>query len=162
MCTLSPPRRQSIPRPPTAILFHSNRRQTSCSLFVVARYMLQAATHVDNTRLGLVAMLLLSPLLVPTTATSKRVVGRLKLLWANEKDCPPSCLSHARQTLIRHHRCLLTPPPCDSIHPSGRMALSVSRDRTLRLWNLLEGRCAYIKRLQGEGELVRWSSEGDR
>lgn len=49
-----------------------------------------------------------------------------------------------------------------SIHPSGRMALSVSRDRTLRLWNLLEGRCAYIKRLQGEGELVRWSSTGDR
>ncbi|CAM9492605.1 unnamed protein product, partial [Hapterophycus canaliculatus] len=49
-----------------------------------------------------------------------------------------------------------------SIHPSGRMALSVSRDRTLRLWNLLEGRCAYIKRLQGEGELVRWSPSGDR
>lgn len=49
-----------------------------------------------------------------------------------------------------------------SIHPSGRMALSVSRDRTLRLWNLLEGRCAYIKRLQGEGELVRWSPLGDR
>ncbi|CAM9296102.1 unnamed protein product [Scytosiphon promiscuus] len=48
-----------------------------------------------------------------------------------------------------------------SIHPSGRMALSVSRDRTLRLWNLLEGRCAYIKRLQGEGELVRWSPSGD-
>ena len=42
------------------------------------------------------------------------------------------------------------------------MALSVSRDKTLRLWNLLEGRCAYIKRLQGEGELVRWSSAGDR
>ncbi|CAM9328553.1 unnamed protein product [Ectocarpus sp. 12 AP-2014] len=48
-----------------------------------------------------------------------------------------------------------------SIHPSGRMALSVSRDRTLRLWNLLEGRCAYIKRLQGEGELVKWSPAGD-
>lgn len=41
------------------------------------------------------------------------------------------------------------------------MALSVSRDRTLRLWNLLEGRCAYVKRLQGEGELVRWSPAGD-
>ncbi|CAM9118288.1 unnamed protein product [Laminaria digitata] len=49
-----------------------------------------------------------------------------------------------------------------SIHPTGRMALSVSRDRTLRLWNLLEGRCAYVKRLQGEGELVRWSPSGDR
>lgn len=32
----------------------------------------------------------------------------------------------------------------------------------MRLWNLLEGRCAYIKRLQGEGELVRWSADGDR
>lgn len=49
-----------------------------------------------------------------------------------------------------------------SIHPTGRMALSVSRDRTLRLWNLLEGRCAYVKRLQGEGELVRWSPSGNR
>ncbi|CAM9792042.1 unnamed protein product [Choristocarpus tenellus] len=49
-----------------------------------------------------------------------------------------------------------------SIHPSGRMALSVSRDRTMRLWNLIEGRCAYIKRLQGEGQLVSWSESGDR
>ncbi|CAM9420870.1 unnamed protein product [Chrysoparadoxa australica] len=49
-----------------------------------------------------------------------------------------------------------------SIHPSGRLALSVSKDRTLRLWNLLEGRSAYIKRLQGEGMLVRWSPEGSR
>ncbi|CAM9340916.1 unnamed protein product [Phaeothamnion confervicola] len=47
-------------------------------------------------------------------------------------------------------------------HPSGRMALSVARDRTLRLWNLVEGRAAYIKRLPGAAELVRWSPAGDR
>jgi protein MAK11 len=33
---------------------------------------------------------------------------------------------------------------CLALHPSGRMALSGSKDRTLRLWNLVEGRCAYI------------------
>ncbi|KAG5184673.1 WD40-repeat-containing domain protein [Tribonema minus] len=47
-----------------------------------------------------------------------------------------------------------------SIHPSGRMALSVSTDRTLRLWNLVEGRAAYIKRLPGGGDMVRWSPQG--
>ena len=26
-----------------------------------------------------------------------------------------------------------------AVHPSGKLALSVSRDNTLRLWNLIEG-----------------------
>ena len=47
-----------------------------------------------------------------------------------------------------------------SVHPSGRMAVSVSSDRTLRLWNLLEGRCAFIKRTKGAGQLVEWSPSG--
>jgi protein MAK11 len=30
------------------------------------------------------------------------------------------------------------------------------------LWNLVEGRCGYIKRLQGGGDIVLWSPNGDR
>ena len=28
-----------------------------------------------------------------------------------------------------------------SIHPSGKMALSVSKDGTMKLWNLVQGFC---------------------
>lgn len=68
---------------------------------------------------------------------------------------------HVSTSLSMYQSPLVSSSGSCSIHPSGRMALSVSRDRTMRLWNLLEGRCAYIKRLQGEGELVRWSHDGD-
>ena len=34
-----------------------------------------------------------------------------------------------------------------AIHPTGRLALSTSSDKTVRLWNLMEGRNAYISRL---------------
>ncbi len=49
------------------------------------------------------------------------------------------------------------------VHHSGRMALSVSKDRTLRLWNLVEGRPAFIKRLKEVADGgVRWSPLGTR
>lgn len=34
-----------------------------------------------------------------------------------------------------------------SIHPSGKLALSCSRDRTMRLWNLVNGRAAFDQKL---------------
>ena len=30
-----------------------------------------------------------------------------------------------------------------AIHPTGKMALSISKDRTMKTWNLMTGRCAY-------------------
>jgi len=55
---------------------------------------------------------------------------------------------------------------CLSIHPSGRMALSGSKDRTLRLWNLVEGRCAFITKpslpKSVDIECVEWSPSGSR
>lgn len=45
-------------------------------------------------------------------------------------------------------------------HPSGKMALSTGADRTLRLWDLTKGRCAFITRTKGAGQLVRWSPDG--
>ena len=49
-----------------------------------------------------------------------------------------------------------------SIHPSGKLALSVARDRTLRMWNLIKGRCAFIRRLPVEAARVRWAPDGQR
>ena len=39
------------------------------------------------------------------------------------------------------------PVNCISIHPTGKMALSVSKDMTLRTWNLIKGRSAYVTNL---------------
>jgi protein MAK11 len=48
-----------------------------------------------------------------------------------------------------------------AVHPSGRLALSVSDDKTMRTWNLLTGRCAYITRMPFEIVHVRWNQSGD-
>uniref|UniRef100_A0A8C2B5P5 PAK1 interacting protein 1 n=1 Tax=Cyprinus carpio TaxID=7962 RepID=A0A8C2B5P5_CYPCA len=40
-----------------------------------------------------------------------------------------------------------------SVHPSGKLALSVGTDKTLQTWNLIEGRSAFIK------NLVLWSPD---
>ena len=42
-------------------------------------------------------------------------------------------------------------------HPSGRMLLSTGADRTLRLWDLVEGRGAHITRTKGESTKVCWN-----
>jgi WD40 repeat protein len=47
-----------------------------------------------------------------------------------------------------------------SIHPTGRLALSVGVDKTLRTWNLVKGRSAFITNLKEEAHLVRWSPDG--
>lgn len=54
-----------------------------------------------------------------------------------------------------------------AIHPLGRVAISVSADHTVRLWNLLTAKKAAILKIKGRdhlgqyGEFVRWSSSGD-
>uniref|UniRef100_A0A672S4D9 PAK1 interacting protein 1 n=1 Tax=Sinocyclocheilus grahami TaxID=75366 RepID=A0A672S4D9_SINGR len=49
-----------------------------------------------------------------------------------------------------------------SVHPSGKLALSVGTDKTLRTWNLIEGRSAFIKNLKQNAEIVLWSPDGDQ
>ena len=50
-----------------------------------------------------------------------------------------------------------------AIHPTGRLALSTSNDKTVRLWNLMEGRIAYISKLSSlpTPEKVQFSRLGD-
>ncbi|XP_051872474.1 p21-activated protein kinase-interacting protein 1-like [Pristis pectinata] len=48
-----------------------------------------------------------------------------------------------------------------SVHPSGRLALSVGTDKTLRTWNLIDGKAAFIKSLKQNAHIVLWSPSGD-
>ncbi|XP_068092987.1 p21-activated protein kinase-interacting protein 1 [Hyperolius riggenbachi] len=48
-----------------------------------------------------------------------------------------------------------------SIHPSGKLALSVGTDKTLRTWNLVEGRSAFIKNIKQNAHIVQWSPCGE-
>ncbi|XP_029179675.2 p21-activated protein kinase-interacting protein 1-like isoform X2 [Acropora millepora] len=48
-----------------------------------------------------------------------------------------------------------------SVHPSGRLALSVSKDKTLRTWNLVTGRSAYVTNIKEAALIVKWSPLGD-
>lgn len=47
-----------------------------------------------------------------------------------------------------------------SIHPSGKLALTVGRDNTLRTWNLVKGCQAYVTSCKG-AESVVWSPDGN-
>ncbi|CDR43459.1 CYFA0S12e00716g1_1 [Cyberlindnera fabianii] len=51
-----------------------------------------------------------------------------------------------------------------AIHPSGRIAVSVGDDKTVRLWNLMTAKKAAnlrVKKDWQKGEKVRWSLKGD-
>lgn len=47
-------------------------------------------------------------------------------------------------------------------HPAGRVALSVGQDRMLRMWDLLAGKAVATLKMEKEGEVVRWSSDGNK
>lgn len=53
-----------------------------------------------------------------------------------------------------------------AIHPSGRVAISVSTDKTIRLWNLMTAKKAGVLKIKGKdhlgqlGEFVRWTGSG--
>lgn len=47
-----------------------------------------------------------------------------------------------------------------AIHPTGRLALSVADDRSLRLWNLMTAKKASVIKLRENALHVRWSLDG--
>ncbi|KAK0501664.1 WD40-repeat-containing domain protein [Armillaria luteobubalina] len=71
------------------------------------------------------------------------------------------CLFRARdwavlRSLKGHKGCV----NCVAVHPSGKVALSVGKDRTLRMWDLMRGKGCASTKLGKEGEIVRWSVSG--
>lgn len=46
-------------------------------------------------------------------------------------------------------------------HASGKILLSLSKDNTMRTWNLIKGRCAYVTHIKSQAHLVKWSKTGD-
>ncbi|CAG0900352.1 unnamed protein product [Darwinula stevensoni] len=48
-----------------------------------------------------------------------------------------------------------------SIHPSGKLGLSVGKDMTMRTWNLIRGRSAYITNIKAVADHVTWSPDGE-
>lgn len=47
-----------------------------------------------------------------------------------------------------------------SVHPSGGLALSISKDKTIRTWDLVKGRCAFINNKKEVGNKILWSPKG--
>lgn len=47
-----------------------------------------------------------------------------------------------------------------SVHPSGVLALTVSQDKTLRLWDLEKGVSVHTNKLEHEADIVKWSPDG--
>ncbi|EIW59855.1 WD40 repeat-like protein [Trametes versicolor FP-101664 SS1] len=47
-----------------------------------------------------------------------------------------------------------------AVHQSCKVALSVGKDRTLRMWDLMRGKGSASTKLGKEAELVRWSTDG--
>lgn len=81
----------------------------------------------------------------PWAAWRARVAG-------SRRDRRPHALTHAARRR--------GPVRSVAVHPSGKLALSTSDDSTLRMWDLVQGRAAYIKRLALPAELVAWAPDG--
>ncbi|KZS94471.1 WD40 repeat-like protein [Sistotremastrum niveocremeum HHB9708] len=47
-----------------------------------------------------------------------------------------------------------------AVHPSRKVALSVGKDRTIRMWDLVRGKGVASVKLGKEGEIIRWSRNG--
>ncbi|XP_075953265.1 p21-activated protein kinase-interacting protein 1-like [Anarhichas minor] len=72
-------------------------------------------------------------------------------VWSTKKwECLKSIKAHQGQVTSL------------SVHPSGKLALSVGTDKTLRTWNLINGRSAFIKNIKQNAHIVRWSPDGDK
>lgn len=48
-----------------------------------------------------------------------------------------------------------------SIHPSGKLALTVGKDRAMKTWNLIKGRTAYVTNIKAVADAVMWTPDGN-
>ncbi|KAJ8586173.1 WD40 repeat-like protein [Rhizopogon salebrosus TDB-379] len=85
--------------------------------------------------------------------------SRSHLLSASEDGS--LCLFHARDWVVlralKGHKGRVN---STAVHPSNKVALSVGKDNTLRMWDLMRGKGSASTKLGKEGEVVRWSTTG--
>jgi protein MAK11 len=81
----------------------------------------------------------------------------------------PSKQRHAADRCVRlRHSALYMHFSCRSainyvsIHPSGRLAVTVGRDRALHLWDITKGKHAYKTKLPQDGQQVHFNKDGSR
>ena len=49
-----------------------------------------------------------------------------------------------------------------AVDPSGKLALTIGKDRKLITWNLIKGRSAYVTNIKEIADFVKWSPDGQR
>ncbi|KAJ1817233.1 60s ribosome biogenesis protein mak11, partial [Coemansia sp. RSA 2598] len=94
------------------------------------------------------------------TITSLFFHGRTHMLSASDDGA--ICIFRTKDweplKVLRGHK---GPVTSIAVHPSGKLALSVSQDRTIIIWNLLTGQRASRTKTPQIGETVVWSPSGD-
>ena len=49
-----------------------------------------------------------------------------------------------------------------AVDPSGKLALTIGKDRKLITWNLIKGRSAYVTNIKEIADFVKWAPDGQR
>lgn len=91
-------------------------------------------------------------------------VDKSYLICGSEADgniliyqCKNSSITKVK-TLVGHR----LPVTSLSVHPSGKLLLSISKDNTMRTWNLIKGRQAYVSsNVKPHAHLIKWSKSGE-
>ncbi|PFH36362.1 WD domain, G-beta repeat-containing protein [Besnoitia besnoiti] len=88
----------------------------------------------------------------PKAAGAKRQAGRCKGAGDNAHEEEDEDVAQGRRAVTSL-----------AVHPSGRLALVLTGDASLQIWNLLAGTCAARQALKGEQptEGVRWAPHAD-
>ena len=60
---------------------------------------------------------------------------------------------NVEKTLLKHTQGVIDV----AVHPSGKMALTIGKDRKLITWNLIKGRSAFVTNIKEIADFVRWS-----
>lgn len=71
-------------------------------------------------------------------------------------ECKSSGMKQAKT--LKGHKSAIT---SISVHPSEKVLLSISKDNSMRTWNLIKGRCAYVTNIKSEAHLIKWSKSGN-
>ncbi|KAK3738362.1 hypothetical protein QZH41_014342, partial [Actinostola sp. cb2023] len=97
---------------------------------------------------------------LPGSVTCLTFCGNTHMLSASEDKtiCVWNCKTWECLKILKGHKGTVNSV---SVHPSGRLAMSVSKDKHLRTWNLVTGRSAYVTHIKEDATLIKWSPSGD-